>query len=82
MFSPRDAEHHLRSQLHISYLFFSGKSEDVGLCEGHQLSLRKHVSTVHHSCSMRKFAIISFMVIYIANDSRGTKERLVTADAS
>ena len=32
--------------------------------------------------SVRNFAIISFMGVYIKNDSRGTRDRLVTCDVS
>ena len=61
---------------------FSGKSEDVSLCEGHQLSARHHVFTAHLSSSVRNFAIVSFMGVYMKNDGRGTRDRLVTCDVS
>lgn len=54
-------------------VFFSGGLEDMGFCEGHQRSLKKHVLTVHLGCSMNRFAIISFMVIYITNASNDTR---------
>lgn len=57
---PLEMLTHLKSQFYISHLFFTDESEDVDLCEGFQLNLRKPRSTVHLGCSVSKFAISSF----------------------
>lgn len=81
MFSPRGVENHLKLVLYI-LIIISGESEDIGLCKRDQFSLQKHMSTVYLICGMIQFSIISFMVVYITNDSKETKERLVTGSWS